>query len=89
MIYLSSGTLPAIGDLSALREVFVSNGWTVTTAICTTLFFLFHSPCSTTLLTLRKETGSVKYTLVAAALPVALGVILCAAVKFFSSVFFA
>ena len=89
MIYLSSGTLPAIGDLSALREVFVSNGWTVTTAICTTLFFLFHSPCSTTLLTLRKETGSVKYTLVAAALPVALGVILCAAVNFFSSVFFA
>ncbi len=87
MIYLSSGTLPAIGDLSALRDVFVSHGWTLTTAICTTLFFLFHSPCTTTLLTLKKETGSVKYTLVAAALPVALGAALCAAVNFFMSVF--
>ena len=87
MIYLSSGTLPAIGDLSALREVFVSHGWTLTTAICTTLFFLFHSPCTTTLLTLKKETGSVKYTFIAAALPVALGSALCAAVNFFMSVF--
>ena len=87
MIYLSSGTLPAIGDLSALRDVFVSHGWTLTTAICTTLFFLFHSPCTTTLLTLKKETGSVKYTLIAAALPVALGAALCAAVNFFMTVF--
>lgn len=87
MIYLSSGTLPEIGDTSALREVFVSNGWTVSTALCTTLFFLFHLPCTTTLLTLKKETGSLKYTLVAAALPLALGATLCAAVNFFMTVF--
>ncbi len=84
MIYLATGSLPASDDLSFIYKVFTENGWTVTTALCTMIFYLFHSPCSTTLLTIKKETGSAKYMLVALALPVSFGALLCAAVNFIS-----
>lgn len=87
MIYMSQGSLPASDDLSFIYRVFTENGWTVTTALCTMLFYLFHSPCSTTLLTIKKETGSVKYMLFAAALPVSFGFVLCTAVNFISKLF--
>ncbi len=77
MGYLSEGSLLEVQNLSAMREIFLSNGWTPVTAVCFILFFLFHWPCSTTLLTVRKETGSVKCTLLAAAVPTVLGVLLC------------
>lgn len=69
---------PAI--VAALRALLVANGWTWVTAVCTILFSLFHWPCSTTCLTVWKETGSVKWTLLAIALPTALGTALCLAV---------
>lgn len=52
-------------------------GWTPLRTVCVTVFFLFHWPCSTTLLTIRRETGRIRWTLLAAALPTALGVLLC------------
>ena len=87
MIYLSQGSLPASDDLSFIFRVFTENGWTASTALCTMIFYLFHSPCSTTLLTVKKETGSVKYTALAAALPVSFGAVLCTAVNFISKLF--
>ena len=80
MAYLSTGTLVDTGDLAALGELLVQHGWTWLTAVCTMLFSLFHWPCSTTCLTVWKETGSVKWTLLAIALPTALGTALCLAV---------
>ena len=62
-----------------MRALFVANGWTWATAVCVMLFFLLHWPCSTTLLTVRKETGSWKWTALAAALPTAAGILLCMA----------
>ena len=50
-------------------------------ALCTAVFFLFHWPCATTCLTIRKETGSVKWTLLAAALPTGVGILLCAVLR--------
>jgi ferrous iron transport protein B len=47
------------------------------------LFALFHWPCLTTLLTVRRETHSVGWTALAAALPTVIGVVLCALVHFF------
>ena len=79
MIYLSGGALPETGDVAALSNIFIENGWTSTTVVCTMILYLFHSPCSTTLLTVKKETGSVKYTLLTAFLPTSFGVVLCAA----------
>lgn len=77
MSYLSAGSLMDLSNLSALQDLLVSNGWTWVTAICTMLFMLFHFPCGTTCLTIRKETGSWKWTALAAALPTATGLILC------------
>ena len=77
MIYLAQGTLPQNDSLSFIRTVLVDNGWTPVTAVCTMLFSLFHWPCSTTLLTIRKETGSGKWMVLAAVLPTLLGAVLC------------
>ena len=77
MAYLSTGSLVEMGDLGALSALLTAQGWTMTTAVCTLLFSLFHWPCSTTCLTIYKETGSAKWTALAVALPTALGLVLC------------
>ncbi len=81
MGYLSGNTLTEIPDLNSIREILISNGWSVKTAVCTLIFSLFHWPCSTTLLSIKKETGSFKWTAVAFALPTVLGILLCMAVN--------
>ena len=57
----------------AIREILVAGGWTLLTAINLMLFSLMHNPCSTTLNTMYKETGSRKWTALAALLPLAMG----------------
>lgn len=78
MAYLSTNNLGDYASLSSLKEILVDNGWTLTTAICTCVFSLFHFPCSTTVLTIFKETKSVKWTLLSIATPLTIGFILCA-----------
>ena len=77
MSYLSSGTLTDISDLSALRELFIMNGWTLKTALSMLIFTLFHWPCATTLMTVKKETGKLSYTFLSALLPTLFGALLC------------
>lgn len=77
MGYLSSGTLVEINQLSDLAVLLAQNGWTSVTAVCFILFSLFHWPCSTTCLTIRKETGSTKWMLIGMILPTLFGVTLC------------
>ncbi len=81
MIYSMSGSLNELGELTALRPLLEAQGWTAITALCVMLFSLCHWPCSTTLLTIKKETGSFKWTALSALLPTALGVALCMAVS--------
>lgn len=76
MAYMSEGTIAEIG-LVQMRELFVQNGWTWITASCVILFSLLHSPCTTTLMTVKKETGSVKWTVISALLPTVIGMIAC------------
>ena len=61
----------------SLLETLSAAGWTGKTALCAMVFFLFHWPCSTTLLTIKKETGSVRWTLLAFLLPTLTGMALC------------
>ena len=82
MIYLSQGALADADGLSALRMLLVGNGWTLRTAACTALFSLFHWPCSTTLLTVYKETGSARWTALSALLPTLVGCAVCMLVTF-------
>lgn len=79
MGYLSSGMLTSYAGLGELRSILLANGWTWHTAVCMVLFTLFHFPCGTTCLTIRRETGSVKWTLLAIVLPLLSGVVLCTA----------
>lgn len=78
MTYLCQGTLVETQGLDSLRALLVANGWTLKTAACVALFSLFHWPCSTTTLTVYKETRSLKWTAVAVLLPTLAGVALCA-----------
>lgn len=80
MIYSASGSLTELGELTAIKPLLEAQGWTAVTALCVMLFSLCHWPCSTTLLTIRKETGSLKWTAVSALLPTAIGLLLCAGV---------
>ncbi|RKJ41435.1 ferrous iron transport protein B [Acutalibacter sp. 1XD8-33] len=77
MAYLSQGSLVELSDLSALRALLVDNGWTWVTALCVVVFSLMHWPCSTTCLTIRKESQSWKWTAVAVAIPTVCGLGLC------------
>ncbi|MEG0090251.1 MAG: ferrous iron transport protein B [Oscillospiraceae bacterium] len=77
MGYLSSGSIMEFDNLSALKELLLANGWTWITAVSVLLFSLFHWPCSTTLLTIKKETGSLKWTALSLFIPTAVGFIVC------------
>ena len=72
-----SGVLAAVEGTGALGALLLAGGWTWKTALCTLIFFLCHWPCSTTLLTIRRETGSLRWTALAAALPTTAGALLC------------
>ena len=77
MAYLETGTLVSMEDSASLYNLLTAHGWTVKTAVCMAVFSLFHWPCATTCLTIKKETGSLKWTAVSILLPAAAGCILC------------
>lgn len=77
MSYLCTGTLTDLSNLDELYLLLVHNGWTWLTAVCTMLFSLMHFPCGTTCLTIKKETGSLKWTAVSFVLPTLMGILTC------------
>ena len=87
MAYMSQGSLTEL-DTASLHQLFLDNGWTRSTAVCVMLFSLMHWPCATTLLTIKKETGSLKWTALSLALPTFCGFLVCflftSAVRIFS-----
>ena len=60
-----------------LFALLTQNGWTLTTAICTIVMCIFHFPCSTTCLTIKKETGSMGWTMFSIVMPTMIGIALC------------
>ncbi len=77
MGYTFSTNLQQVSDLETLKEIFLSNGWTPVTAICFIVFTLMHWPCSTTCITMYKETKSKKWTLLGFLIPTVCGMLLC------------
>lgn len=77
MAYTAQGMLIDYQGLGELRAILVQNGWTAKTALCFLIFALMHWPCSTTLMTIKKETGSLKWTLVSLLTPALMGGALC------------
>ncbi|MBE6606465.1 MAG: ferrous iron transport protein B [Ruminococcaceae bacterium] len=86
MVYTASTSLTDVASTSAMREIFISNGWTSVTALNVMLFSLMHWPCSTTVLTVRKETGSMKWTLLSMLIPTVFGVLICIAINTVASI---
>ena len=77
MAYLASGSILEFDSLDDLRRLLTDNGWTWLTAVCTMLFSLIHWPCSTTCMTIGRETKSAKWTFLSFALPTAIGLAVC------------
>ena len=77
MAYMSLGNMVDFASLTELKNLLVTHGWTILTAINTIIFSLMHFPCSTTCLTIHKETGSWKWTLFAFLIPTVCGIALC------------
>ncbi len=75
-----AGVMFDLRDEATLKTLLQAGGWTTLTAVNLMLFSLLHNPCSTTIYTIYKETGSRRWTVVASLLPLALGVVVCAAV---------
>lgn len=78
MAYLQTGQLVEMSDQSQLFSLLSAHGWSLKTALCMAVFSLFHWPCSTTCLTIKKETGSWLWTAAAFMLPSVIGITLCA-----------
>ena len=83
MAYTAQGSLTETAGLLEMCAVLSANGWGWLTGVCFVLFSLMHWPCSTTLLTIRKETGSWKWTALGAALPTAMGFVTCTLLRTF------
>lgn len=77
MAYLSSGVMVEYDSILSLSQILTEHGWTMLTGINVLLFTLCHWPCSTTLMTIKKETGSYKWTILAFILPTLIGFLLC------------
>lgn len=87
MGYLGNGVISDYGSTGALGNILAANGWSAVTAVCVLIFMLCHFPCATSLMTMKKETGSIKWTLLGAALPTAVGLILCFIISSVSKIF--
>ena len=77
MSYTSSGVLLDLEEISSIGSILIQNGWSILTAINVMLFTLLHFPCSTTLLTIRKETGATKWMIMAFVVPTICGILVC------------
>lgn len=77
MCYLGGNSLVNLEDTFSIGQILISHGWTILTAINVMLFTILHYPCATTLLTIKKETGSWKWTFLSFLLPTVCGIIVC------------
>ena len=78
MMILTAGGICGAESSAEMGAILAEHQWTWQNSLCTIVFFLFHWPCTTTLMTIKKETGSLRWTLLAILLPTAFGAALCA-----------
>lgn len=82
MCYTGGTSLVDISSISEISQILVQNGWTIITAINVIIFTILHFPCTTTLLTIKKETNSWKWTFLGFILPTIFGIIICIITNF-------
>jgi len=72
-----NGVMFELDSAADVANLLYSGGWTVLTGINLMLFSLLHNPCSTTIYTIYKETGSIKWTIISTVLPIVMGLTVC------------
>ncbi len=72
-----AGVMFELDSTADTANILFHGGWSALTGVSLMLFSLLHNPCSTTLYTIYKETGSVKWTAVSALLPIVMGFVVC------------
>ena len=77
MTYLAKNNITGYNSLQELRNLLINNNWTLTTALSFILITIFHFPCATTILTIKKETKSLKWTILSILIPTITGIIIC------------
>ena len=77
MAYLCTGNITGYTSLNELRDILISNGWTIVTAFCFIFFTMFHFPCGTTIVTIKKETNSLLWTIISIIIPTLVGIVCC------------
>lgn len=77
MCYLQGKALINIEDTFAIGEILRQNGWNILTAINVMIFTILHFPCATTLLTIKKETGKMRWVVLSFLIPTVFGIIIC------------
>ncbi len=77
MSYMATGSIIELSSTAQFHSLLVENGWTWLTAVCVMLFSLMHWPCSTTCLTIKKETQSLKWTAISFLVPTITGITIC------------
>lgn len=87
MAYMSGGTLVQMDSLVKMRELFLVNGWDWVTAVTLIIFSISHWPCSTTLMTIKKETKSMKWTIISFLVPTVIGIVVCVGFNFIMRLF--
>ena len=87
MCYLKNTSLTSIEDTFTIGQILIQNGWTFLTAINVMIFTVLHFPCATTLLTIKKETGSLKWTFFSFLIPTVCGIVICISTTFLFNIF--
>ena len=87
MCYLKGSSLTDFSDYNTIGEILKTNHWTVLTAVNVMIFTVLHFPCTTTLLSIKKETGSLKWTALSFVLPTVCGIVICICANFVFSIF--
>ena len=87
MCYLGGNSLVNIEDNFSIGQILIQNSWNILTAINVMIFTCLHFPCATTLLTIKKETGSLKWTALSFLLPTICGIIICLFTTFVYNIF--
>lgn len=86
MCYIGGNSLVNLDDTFSIGQILAENGWTMLTAINVMIFTCLHFPCTTTLLTIKKETGSWKWTALSFILPTLCGVVICMCTTMFYNI---
>lgn len=87
MSYSNTSIISNYSSINYLKEILINNGWNTIKSICVIVFTLLHFPCATTIMAIKKETNSIKWTILSIIIPLVTGLFLCLIINQISKIF--